>query len=182
MDTNQIKNFSGELTGENDAFSKMFGLELTRQQRIMGFVGCLIAGFVMSLLGSILLVTGSLATFAVLYSVGVVVSLTGTGFLLGFMKQFKQMFNKVRVAFTAAMIASFIMVWVSAFAIDSTVRFPQLGIWPVALNNLSILPDARYRLCRHPLVSLPGHRSTCFRQQLTFPFRFPTASLSCCTL
>lgn len=121
MDTNQIRNFSGELTGENDAFSKMFGLELTRQQRIMGFVGCLIAGFVMSLLGSILLVTGSLATFAVLYSVGVVVSLTGTGFLLGFMKQFKQMFNKVRVAFTAAMVASFIMVWVSAFAIDSTV-------------------------------------------------------------
>ncbi|PWY98525.1 SFT2-domain-containing protein [Testicularia cyperi] len=121
MDTNQIKNFGGELTGENDAFSKTFGIELTRQQRIMGFVGCLIAGFVLSLLGTLLLITGSLATFAVLYSIGVVISLTGTGFLLGFMKQFKQMFAKVRIAFTAVMIVAFIMVWISAFAIDSTV-------------------------------------------------------------
>ena len=39
MDTNQIKNMGGELTGENDAFSKKLGIELTRQQRLIGFAG-----------------------------------------------------------------------------------------------------------------------------------------------
>lgn len=81
----------------------------------------LVGGLALSVLGSALLFTGSLALFAVLYSVGVIVSLTGTGFLLGFMKQFKQMFAPVRIAFTLAMIAAFAMVWVSAFAIDSAV-------------------------------------------------------------
>lgn len=120
MDTQQIKNFGGELTGENDAFSKTFGIELTRQQRIIGFAACMFGGFVISLLGTVLLVTGSLATFVVLYSVGVLVSLTGTGFLIGFMKQFKQMFKPVRIAFTLVMIVAFVMVWVSVFAVGST--------------------------------------------------------------
>lgn len=40
-------------------------------------------GFIMSLLGTILLITGSHTAFAVLYSVGVLISLTGTGFLIG---------------------------------------------------------------------------------------------------
>ncbi|SNX82921.1 uncharacterized protein MEPE_01627 [Melanopsichium pennsylvanicum] len=121
MDTQQIKNFGGELTGENDAFSKSFGIELTRQQRLIGFAACTFGGFVISLLGTVLLVTGSLATFVVLYAVGVLVSLTGTGFLLGFIKQFRQMFKPVRITFTLVMILAFIMVWVSVFAIGSTV-------------------------------------------------------------
>lgn len=121
MDTQQIKNFHGELTGEPDVFSQTFGIELTRQQRLIGFVACTIGGFVISLLGTVLLVTGSLAVFVILYSVGVLVALTGTGFLIGFMKQFKQMFKPVRITFTLVMIAAFIMVWVSVFAIDSTV-------------------------------------------------------------
>ena len=81
----------------------------------------MLGGFVISLLGTVLLVTGSVAIFVVLYSVGVLVSLTGTGFLIGFMKQFKQMFKPVRITFTLVMIVAFIMVWVSVFAIDSTV-------------------------------------------------------------
>ncbi|GAK63784.1 ER to Golgi vesicle protein transport sft2 [Moesziomyces antarcticus] len=121
MDTNQIKNMGGELTGESDAFSKTFGIELTRQQRLIGFAACMLGGFVISLLGTVLLVTGSWAIFVVLYSVGVLVSLTGTGFLIGFMKQFKQMFKPVRITFTLVMIVAFIMVWVSVFAIGSTV-------------------------------------------------------------
>ncbi|KIS70771.1 uncharacterized protein UMAG_10449 [Mycosarcoma maydis] len=121
MDTQQIKNFGGELTGENDAFSKTFGIELTRQQRMIGFAACMLGGFVISLLGTVLLVTGSMAVFVILYSVGVLVSLTGTGFLIGFMKQFQQMFKPVRIAFTLVMIVAFVMVWVSVFAINSTI-------------------------------------------------------------
>ncbi|CCF53066.1 hypothetical protein NDA18_003128 [Ustilago nuda] len=121
MDTQQVKNFSGELTGESDAFSKTFGIELTRQQRMIGFVACTLGGFVLSILGTVLLVTGSISVFVVLYTVGVLVALTGTGFLIGFMKQFQQMFKPVRIAFTLVMIVAFIMVWVSVFAIDSTI-------------------------------------------------------------
>lgn len=42
----------------------------------------LVAGFALSLVGSLVLLSGSLATFAVLYSFGVVISLVGTGFLV----------------------------------------------------------------------------------------------------
>ncbi|KAE8229601.1 hypothetical protein CF326_g5426, partial [Tilletia indica] len=82
LDTNQTKNVGGDLTGENSAFAGM-GIEMTRQQRLMGFVGCLIGGFVVSLLGTLLLITGSLASFAILYSIGILISLVGTGFLIG---------------------------------------------------------------------------------------------------
>ncbi|CBQ72158.1 conserved hypothetical protein [Sporisorium reilianum SRZ2] len=142
MDTQHIKNFGGELTGENDAFSKTFGIELTRQQRLIGFAACMLGGFVISLLGTVLLVTGSLSIFVVLYSVGVLVSLTGTGFLIGFMKQFQQMFKPVRIAFTLVMFAAFIMVWVSVFAIDSTVLAIIFVIVFVAflLYSLSYIP------------------------------------------
>lgn len=75
----------------------------------------------LSILGTVLLVTGSISVFVVLYTVGVLVALTGTGFLIGFMKQFQQMFKPVRIAFTLVMIVAFIMVWVSVFSIDSTI-------------------------------------------------------------
>ncbi|KAL9932955.1 hypothetical protein V8E36_008210 [Tilletia maclaganii] len=121
LDTNQTKNLGGgDLTGENSAFQGL-GFELTRQQRLMGFVGCLIGGFVVSLLGTLLLITGSLASFAILYSIGILISLVGTGFLIGFGKQLKQMFAPVRLVATLIFLGAFAMVWVSAFALDSTV-------------------------------------------------------------
>ncbi|KAK0546496.1 hypothetical protein OC861_003976 [Tilletia horrida] len=123
LDTNQTKNLgnsSNELTGQDSAFADM-GIKLTRQQRIIGFVGCLFAGFAVSLLGTLLLLTGSLASFAILYSIGILISLAGTGFLIGFGKQLKQMFAPVRLIATLIFLGCFVMVWVSAFALDSTV-------------------------------------------------------------
>ncbi|KNZ59171.1 hypothetical protein VP01_1790g2 [Puccinia sorghi] len=45
------------------------------------FVG--LGGFVVSLIGSILFVFGSIVSFALLYILGILISLTGTGFLVG---------------------------------------------------------------------------------------------------
>lgn len=87
----------------------------------------LIGGFVLSLIGSLLVLSGSLALFAILYSIGVVVSFIGTGFLIGFIKQLKQMFNRVRLVATIVMIVAFVMVWVSAFAINSAVSTIDLA-------------------------------------------------------
>lgn len=70
-------------------------------------------------MGSIALFGGSTALFAILYSIGIIVSLAGTGFLIGFMKQFRQMFKPVRVVATAIMLVAFILVWVAAFAVGS---------------------------------------------------------------
>ncbi|KAG8933756.1 hypothetical protein FRC01_007223 [Tulasnella sp. 417] len=65
---------------EDSAFSF---LGLTRTQRIYGFVGCLAIGFILSFLGTMLLLLGMLASFAILYAMGTIISLVGTGFLIG---------------------------------------------------------------------------------------------------
>ncbi|CEH15865.1 sft2-domain-containing protein [Ceraceosorus bombacis] len=116
MNMDNMRYAQGELTGENDAF-KGLGLELTRQQRIMGFVGCLVGGFALSIVGSVMLFIGAIALFAILYSIGVIVSLVGTGFLVGFKRQLKAMFEPVRIVATLILFAAFVMVWVAAFAI-----------------------------------------------------------------
>ncbi|KAG8865307.1 hypothetical protein FRB96_000197, partial [Tulasnella sp. 330] len=70
----------GQLFESDSAFNF---LGLTRTQRLYGFFGCMALGFILSLLGSLLLLTGSLGLFAVLYGIGTIVSLVGTGFLVG---------------------------------------------------------------------------------------------------
>ncbi|ELU40143.1 Got1 domain-containing protein [Rhizoctonia solani AG-1 IA] len=101
-----------------------FNFGLSRTQRLYGFVGCLAIGFVLSLLGSILLLIGSLASFALLYTIGIVVSLVGTGFLIGFGKQLKLMFKPVRVVATIVFFATIGLVFVGAFVIKIGVSLP----------------------------------------------------------
>ncbi|PWN30399.1 SFT2-domain-containing protein [Jaminaea rosea] len=141
----QVKNTYGELTGENSQFAE-WGFELTRTQRLIGFGACLAAGFALSLIGSLLLLSGSFATFAVLYSFGIVISLVGTGFLIGFMKQLRQMFKGTRIIATGILIAAFVMVWVSAFAIKSTILaivFVVVLYLAFIWYSLSYIPYAR---------------------------------------
>jgi hypothetical protein len=61
---------------------------------------CYIAGFLISVLSSLLFATGNIAGFAVIYTIGNLVSLSATGFLIGFVTQFKKMFDSVRIAST----------------------------------------------------------------------------------
>ncbi|KAN0075346.1 Got1/Sft2-like family domain containing protein [Tylopilus felleus] len=96
-------------------------LGLTRTQRLYGFIGCLVLAFVLSLLGSILLLLGQLGSFAVLYTLGVVVALTGTGFLIGFGTQIKLMFKPVRIIATIVFLATIGLVFVGAFVIHNGV-------------------------------------------------------------
>ncbi|KAF8666575.1 Protein transport protein SFT2 [Rhizoctonia solani] len=104
-----------------------FNFGLSRTQRLYGFVGCLAIGFVLSLLGSILLLIGSLASFALLYTIGIVVSLVGTGFLIGFGKQLKLMFKPVRVVATIVFFATIGLVFVGAFVIK--IGRHQASLW-----------------------------------------------------
>lgn len=54
---------------------------------------------------------GNTTLFAILYSIGVIVSLVGTGFLIGFARQLRSMFDPVRLWATVVMLLAFVMVW-----------------------------------------------------------------------
>lgn len=128
---------------EDSAFSF---LGLTRTQRIYGFVGCLAIGFILSLLGTLLLFVGMLASFAVLYAMGTIISLVGTGFLIGFGSQLKQMFKPVRVVATLVLIACIGLIFVGAFVIKNDILciiFVIIEYLAYTWYCLSYIPYAR---------------------------------------
>ncbi|KAG2115155.1 SFT2-domain-containing protein [Suillus discolor] len=129
---------------EGDSAFKFLGL--TRTQRLYGFVGCLIIGFALSLLGSILLFLGQLGSFAVLYTIGIMVSLVGTGFVIGFASQFKLMFKPVRIIATIVFLGSVGLVFVGAFVLGNEVLciiFVVIEYLAYTWYNLSYIPYAR---------------------------------------
>ncbi|KAG2061234.1 SFT2-domain-containing protein, partial [Suillus hirtellus] len=129
---------------EGDSAFKFLGL--TRTQRLYGFVGCLIIGFALSLLGSILLFLGQLGSFAVLYTIGIMVSLVGTGFVIGFASQFKLMFKPVRIIATIVFLGSVGLVFVGAFVLRNEVLciiFVVIEYLAYTWYNLSYIPYAR---------------------------------------
>lgn len=65
------------------------GMQLTRKQRFIGFGICFGVGCVISLLSTLLIWTGNLPGYAIMYTFGNLVALVGTGFLVGFLSQFK---------------------------------------------------------------------------------------------
>jgi len=121
-------------------------LGLTRKQRLYGFIGCYAIGFILSLLGTILLFVGSLASFATLYAIGTIISLIGTGFLIGFTKQLKLMFKPVRVAATIIFLISIGLIFVGAFVIGSgvlSIIFVAIEYVAFLWYTLSYIPYAR---------------------------------------
>jgi len=92
-------------------------LKLSKTTRLYGFAGCFIAGFVLSLLGTIFLTFGALISFSIFYVLGTVISLIGTGFIIGFFRQLKLMFKPVRVVAAVILIGSIAMVLVGAFVL-----------------------------------------------------------------
>jgi len=121
-------------------------LGLTRTQRLYGFVGCLVIGFVLSMLGSIMLFLAQLAGFAILYGMGTIVALLGTGFLIGFFKQLKLMFKPVRVVATVVFLASIGLIFIGAFVIRNDVIciiFVVIEYLAYTWYTLSYIPYAR---------------------------------------
>lgn len=143
IDTGKITN--NELLDATQPSAFEF-LGLSKKQRLYGFLGCLVGGFVVSLIGSILFVFGSIVSFALLYILGILISLTGTGFLVGFTRQIKTMFKPVRVVATILFLGCVIMVFVAAFVIKSDVLvlvFAILTFFSYTWYSLSYIPYAR---------------------------------------
>ncbi|KAF0699323.1 Aste57867_10113 [Aphanomyces stellatus] len=97
---------------------------LTKLQRLYGFVGCFALGYLINFLSTFALLGGSRngAKFGVLYSIGSLVSLCGSGFLAGPKEQVKSMFQPIRRIATCIYLGSIVLVLVVA------ITSPQLGL------------------------------------------------------
>ncbi|GBB85551.1 hypothetical protein RclHR1_12040003 [Rhizophagus clarus] len=102
---------------ETSPFDNFF--KLTRTQRLYGFGICFVLGFVISLLATLTLFTGSFTGFAVLYTIGNTISLLSTGFLVGFKKQIKTMFAPVRWFASAIYLGTLVLTLVVAFVLKN---------------------------------------------------------------
>ena len=112
--------------GEPSAFDKCCP-KLTFKQRIIGFFSCACLGWLLSFIGTMVLLGGvnaaNLNTFVVLYVLGNIIVLLGTGFLLGPRKQCKKMWDPSRRFTTAFYLTMLILVLALAIA--------KVNIWIV---------------------------------------------------
>jgi hypothetical protein len=86
--------------------------ELTRMQRLYGFCITVFCGIVCSFLASLMWLNPR--KFAILYTLGNVLSLGSTGFLTGFWNQLKNMFKGTRFVATLVYLGAMVMTLVSA--------------------------------------------------------------------
>jgi len=127
---------------------------LSWNTRIKGFCICFGVGVLCSILGSVILTMfplgGGLKAFAVLYTVGNFMSLGSTIFLMGPMKQLKNMFAKTRVLATIIMFVAFFLTLCSAFWWKKNVlalMFVVIQFCAMTWYSISYIPYARDAIC-----------------------------------
>lgn len=122
---NSVKKFFGE-EEHNPTLYEQFNNHLPSlsiKQRIIGFSICLSIAILIIIfsfmgIGFLFLSPG---IFAVFYTIGNILLLLSTGFLMGFLKQIKNMFEIKRILSTIIFILAMIMTFVSVFAIKSSI-------------------------------------------------------------
>ncbi|KAL8566955.1 hypothetical protein ACOMHN_059755 [Nucella lapillus] len=131
----------GIITQINDAST------LSWSTRIKLFALCFILGATLSILGSCLIfLKNGLIIFSILYTLGNILSLASTCFLMGPCSQIKKMFAKTRVVATLLVILMFILTLVCALALKNTaltVVCCILQFLALTWYSLSYIPYAR---------------------------------------
>ncbi|KAL0078798.1 Got1/Sft2-like family-domain-containing protein [Phycomyces blakesleeanus] len=82
---------------------------LTKMQRLYAFGACFVAGMLISILSTLMLLTLNVTGFAILYTIGNVISLFSLTFIIGIPKQIKTMFAPVRFWATTTYIALLVL-------------------------------------------------------------------------
>ncbi|KAF4045521.1 Got1/Sft2-like family [Phytophthora infestans] len=97
---------------------------LTKKQRLVGFASCFVLGYIVSFGSTFALIAGSDngTKFGITYSLGNIISLCGSGFLVGPKQQVKLMFKPVR------RIATVIYLLMIAVVFTVALAAPQLGL------------------------------------------------------
>ncbi|KAK4273900.1 hypothetical protein QN277_017206 [Acacia crassicarpa] len=127
---------------------------LSQMQRIYGFAACLIAGLVCMLLSMVVFVKP--IKFAVLFTIGNLLAIGSTAFLVGPARQIGMMLDPVRVVATAIYLGCVVIALVCALLIRSKVLtiIAIIGeICALIWYSLSYIPFAR-RMVSNLMVRL----------------------------
>ncbi|KAK7108092.1 vesicle transport protein SFT2A-like [Littorina saxatilis] len=120
---------------------------LSWSTRIKLFAVCFILGATLSILGSCLLfLRNGFTIFGILYTLGNLLSLASTCFLMGPMSQLKKMFAKTRIIATLLVLLLLVLTLVCAFAIKNgalTIVCCVLQFLALTWYSLSYIPYAR---------------------------------------
>ena len=119
---------------------------LTAGQRLRGFVACFGIGLGLTVMGWLLFWTGSTNGFAMTYTLGNLCALCSTGFLMGPLKQCKNMFKARRIWATLLYLLSMAMTLVAALKWKDTVLtliFMLLQVAALTWYCLSYIPFAQ---------------------------------------
>jgi len=119
---------------------------LSWSTRIKGFAICFGVGVLISILGSIMLYTGSVTKFAILYSLGNIIALCSTCFLMGPVAQIKRMFSSSRWLATVLMLFFLVLTVMSAVWWKVNILalvFMVLQFLSMVWYSLSYIPYAR---------------------------------------
>merc|ERR1712002_897943 len=118
--------------------------------RVKGFCICFGIGVLVCVLGSLVLALGplggNLKLFAVLYTIGNMMAIGSTLFLMGPMKQLSNMFAKTRVIATVVMLSALILTLCSAFWWKKNVlalMFVIIQFCAMTWYSISYIPYAR---------------------------------------
>jgi hypothetical protein len=164
----------------DSAFYQCFP-KLTFKERVKGCIGCFFVGMVISLLSFVSWWTGNIPLFAILYTLGNVISLTGSGFLMGPKRQFRNMTRARRRWAAGVYLGSMILTLIVAFTMNPKAGGTSLLIlacvfvqwcaliWYIAsyipfgqkiITKVRIGGAAHRALPRRPLADLPRERPT----------------------
>ncbi len=89
--------------------------KLSFQDRVHGTLACFVIGLVLSMLGTMMWWTGKTRTFAFLYTTGNIVSICGTGFLIGPRRQIRNMCAAKRWIATSIYVTMMVLTVTLAF-------------------------------------------------------------------
>eukprot|EP01012_Entosiphon_sulcatum_P004625 TRINITY_DN11880_c0_g1_i1.p1 TRINITY_DN11880_c0_g1~~TRINITY_DN11880_c0_g1_i1.p1 ORF type:complete len:157 (+),score=17.55 TRINITY_DN11880_c0_g1_i1:53-523(+) len=118
--------------------------KLSFKQRIIGFAVCVLVGLLLAICSWFTF--GNWTRFGVIMTLGNIVSLCGTAFLVGPKSQVKMMFKKVRIAATIIYLLTMILTMVAALALHNpglTVVACILQYLALTWYGLSYIPYAR---------------------------------------
>nr|ACO14955.1 Vesicle transport protein SFT2A [Caligus clemensi] len=120
---------------------------LSWKTRLKGFIACFALGCFLSVLSTITFALGGgLVKFAFLYSLGNIVSLGSTCFLMGPVKQIKNMFAATRAVATIVMLLALLLTLLSALVFHKkglTVTFCIIQYLAMIWYSISYIPYAR---------------------------------------
>ncbi|KAK9293244.1 hypothetical protein L1049_021235 [Liquidambar formosana] len=137
--------FNVEEEREDNLLEESDGLcSLSPLQRMYAFGGCLVGGLACMLLS--LIVFAKPIKFAVLFTVGNLLAVGSTAFLIGPVQQIRMMFDPVRVFASAIYIGCVVLALISALWIHSkilTILAIIIEICALIWYSLSYIPFAR---------------------------------------